>query len=131
MTSQRRIIVDALEEMSGHPTADELYEFVRERLPGLHLSTVYRTLRWLEHEGKVSSRRFEEDSRQERFDYADSIDHHHFQCTLCRNVIEFDSPFVDGVINDFEQHSGAHVENVSLMLYGICRDCERKDNGRL
>jgi Fe2+ or Zn2+ uptake regulation protein len=129
MTPQRRLIVDTLEEMSGHPTAEELYEVVKKNLPSLHLSTVYRTLRWLEQEGKVSARRFEEDARLERFDYAQSTEHHHFQCTICREVIEFDNPLLEKVKRNFELQSGAQVENVSLMLYGVCTACKQKLNG--
>jgi Fe2+ or Zn2+ uptake regulation protein len=129
MTSQRRLIVDTLEKMSGHPTAEELYEVVRKRQPTLHLSTVYRTLRWLEQEGKVSSRRFEEDPRLERFDYAQSTEHHHFQCTSCRTVTEFDSPSMDLIVADFEQKIGARVETISLMLYGVCKTCVQNLDG--
>jgi Fe2+ or Zn2+ uptake regulation protein len=123
MTAQRRKILDALENMKGHPTAEELYEAVRLQIPGLHLSTVYRTLRWLEQQGKISSRRFEEDSRQERFDYTLPSQHHHFQCTRCKTVIEFDNPLIYAIKNQFERQNQASVENVSLMFYGCCSIC--------
>jgi Fe2+ or Zn2+ uptake regulation protein len=125
MTVQRRKILDVLAAMQGHPTAEELYEAVRQQMPGLHLSTVYRTLRWLEQEGKVSARRFEEDARQERFDVSHPKEHHHFQCTQCKKVIEFDSPFIDPVKNHFANQFSAQVASISLMLYGICSDCSQ------
>jgi Fe2+ or Zn2+ uptake regulation protein len=123
MTLQRRKILDTLETMKGHPTAEELYEIVRKQMPGLHLSTVYRTLRWLEQEGKVSARRFEEDSRQERFDYTHPSEHHHFQCTKCKKVIEFDNPLVNAAREKFEAQFEARVESVSLIFYGLCTYC--------
>jgi Fur family peroxide stress response transcriptional regulator len=43
-TPQRRVIFEALCRRDDHPTADDLYEDVRARLPGVSRTTVYRTL---------------------------------------------------------------------------------------
>jgi Fe2+ or Zn2+ uptake regulation protein len=126
MTEQRRIILDTLENMSGHPSAEELYEVVKEQAPRLHISTVYRTLRWLEQEGRVSARRFDKDPYQERFDYNLPVEHHHFQCMVCQQVIEFDEPELEGIKVQFEKKSGAIIQNTSLMLSGICSTCQSK-----
>lgn len=125
MTAQRRLIMDTLHSFSGHPTAEELYEAVKARAPRLHLSTVYRTLRWLEQEGHISARRFEEDQRLERFDVSLPTEHHHFQCTSCKQVTEFSCPMLTYVKDQFERESGARVEATSLMLYGICSECQK------
>lgn len=126
MTAQRRKILEALDSLSTHPTAEELYELVRKDDPGLHLSTVYRTLRWLEQEGLVSARVFHEDRRQERFDPTDP-EHYHFLCTSCKRVIEFDTLLVNTIKAQFELHSGAQVEVGSVVLYGLCVDCRQKE----
>jgi Fe2+ or Zn2+ uptake regulation protein len=123
MTKQRRLILQTLDSVSGHPTAEDLFELVRECDPSLNLSTVYRTLRWLESEGFVSARRFDEDKRLERFDPALPIEHHHFICSHCKVVIEFDQPSVDGIREQFERQFGAQVENVTLVFYGLCAEC--------
>ena len=54
MTAQRRLILDLLQESDSHPTAEELYALARQSDPSLNLSTVYRTLNWLEERGFVS-----------------------------------------------------------------------------
>ena len=124
MTSQRRTIVEALQDMDSHPTAEELHAVVSERDSSLHLSTVYRTLRWLEQEGLVSTRTFG-DERQERFDPALPSEHYHFKCKLCKQIIEFDSLLVNTIKAQFELHSGAEVESGSVVLYGVCANCRR------
>jgi Fe2+ or Zn2+ uptake regulation protein len=43
-TRQRAEIYHALVSTSSHPTAEELFGMVRNRLPGLSLATVYNTL---------------------------------------------------------------------------------------
>jgi Fe2+ or Zn2+ uptake regulation protein len=122
LTVQRKLILDTLESFSGHPTAEEIYAIAKQKAPKLHLSTVYRTIRWLEQEGRVSARRFEEDNGQERFDYT-PFEHHHFQCSECKSVIEFESPLMDEVIKNFEDQTGVFVETASLILYGKCINC--------
>jgi Fe2+ or Zn2+ uptake regulation protein len=129
MTAQRRLILETLESLNSHPTAEELYELVRQKDPSLHLSTVYRTLRWLEQEGLVSSRLFDKDSRQERFDPVYPSEHYHFLCTSCKTVIEFDTLLVNTIKAQFELHSGAEVEVGSVVLYGLCRKCRENQFG--
>jgi len=128
MTAQRKLILQTLESLGGHPTADDLFEVVQQQDSSVHLSTVYRTLRWLEEEGLVSARWFDEERRQERFDPVQPSDHHHFQCTSCKRVIEFDNLLVDTIKAQFELHSGAFIETASIMLYGLCADCREKQN---
>ncbi len=44
MTRQRSIILEELRNVCTHPSADEIYEMVRRRLPRISLGTVYRNL---------------------------------------------------------------------------------------
>lgn len=123
MTSQRRLILETLAEMQSHPTAEELFKIAHASDPSLHLSTVYRTLRWLEQEGLVQSRLFNDDRRQERFDPTPTAEHYHFVCTGCKTVIEFDNLLVNVIKAQFELHSGAEVDTGSVTLYGLCPQC--------
>ncbi len=127
MTSQRRMILETLQCLGCHPTAEEIFAVVSRRDPSLHLSTVYRTLRWLEQEGLVSGRRFDEAERTERFDPVSPAEHHHFICTVCKNVIEFDHPLIEQVKTEFSRQNGARVANASLMIYGVCAACIQKE----
>ncbi len=126
MTSQRRLILETLENMSGHPTAEDLFAVVNQCDPNLNLSTVYRTLRWLELEGLVSSRRFDDEHHHEHFDAALPTEHDHFLCTTCKGVIEFNNPFNEAIKMQFEDTTGAFVENSFIELYGLCADCRTK-----
>lgn len=123
MTSQRRIILEALDCLGCHPTAEEIFAVVNQRDPTVNLSTVYRTLRWLEQQGLVSARRFDEGRCQERFDAVLPAEHHHFQCTVCKVVIEFDHPSIRAIKTQFAVSSGCQVESASVMLYGVCSKC--------
>ena len=125
LTAQRRLLFAILDSLGEHPTAEELFILARENDPDLNLSTVYRTLRWLEAENLVSARLFNEERRQERFDPALPSEHHHFMCTRCRNVIEFDSNLFESIKSQFQELNGAHVSTGSIVLYGLCADCRK------
>lgn len=129
MTGQRRLILETLETLPGHLTAEEIYLRVREVAPHLNLSTVYRMLRWLQKEGLISVRVFSEDERQDRFDPNLTTEHFHFVCLCCKQIIEFDEPSpASAIIADFERNNSARVENVGLVLHGLCRDCLSQEN---
>jgi Fe2+ or Zn2+ uptake regulation protein len=127
MTAQRRLILQVLESCDDHPTAEEIYERARQDDATLHLSTVYRTLRWLEEEGFVSPRWFEEDRRQERFDpVMDPEDHYHFRCHICNTIVEFPEPLIETIKAAYQIRFGGTVESATLTLYGVCQDCSSR-----
>ena len=66
MTRQRAVILEELRKTKSHPTADELYSIVRERLPRISLGTVYRNLDFLADSGEI--RRLEAAGSTKRFD---------------------------------------------------------------
>lgn len=123
MTAQRQLIFEILEKSGNHLTAEEVYALARSSNTTLNLSTVYRTLRWLESENLVMTRLFHEERRHKRFDAAMPSEHHHFVCTNCKSVNEFDASPFDKIISDYEAESGAHVETGSIVLYGLCAKC--------
>ncbi|MBC7073854.1 transcriptional repressor, partial [Candidatus Parcubacteria bacterium] len=45
LTSQKKIILDYLKSVRTHPSAEEIFEKVRKRLPQISLGTVYRILK--------------------------------------------------------------------------------------
>ncbi len=126
MTAQRRLVLQTLESYPDHPTAEEIYLRAQESDASLHLSTVYRTLRWLEEEGFVSPRWFEDERRQERFDPVvdENQDHYHFRCRICNPIVEFPEPLIDEIKAAYEIRSGGKVESATLTLYGICTRCK-------
>lgn len=126
MTAQRRLILITLANCADHPTAEEIYERACQADSSLHLSTVYRTLRWLEEEGLVNPRWFEDERPQQHFDPVNAeSDHYHFRCRACNAIIEFPEPLIDLIKQTYEQRYGGQVDSASLTLYGICRECNQ------
>ena len=50
---QRELIRDNLTHRTDHPTADMVYQSIREELPNISLGTVYRNLSLLTSLGKI------------------------------------------------------------------------------
>ena len=127
MTRQRRVILEELRALRSHPSADELYEIVRRRLPRISLGTVYRNLDLLAREGAVL--RLEQPCGGRRFD-GDTRKHYHVRCSCCGKV---DDIFVEPPAKLHElagKACGYEIENHRLEFTGICPRCRRKMNGR-
>lgn len=75
-TAQRAVITEFLLSTDSHPTADEVYQAVKERLPvKLSRATVYNTLNCLVESGVIQEVTTE--AGRVRYD-ANMSDHHHF-----------------------------------------------------
>jgi Fur family ferric uptake transcriptional regulator len=84
LTRQRKTILEELERVTSHPTADEIFGMVRRRLPSISLGTVYRNLELLTQGGLIQ--RIGGGKRM-RYD-AVVQDHLHVKCTGCQSVID-------------------------------------------
>ncbi len=123
MTEQRRLILEEVERTKSHPTASEVYEAVRKRLPQISLGTVYRNLDVLARGGAITKVIASEAPC--RFD-ADVTDHCHVTCIGCGrmdDVTDFDyKPFIEP-----PRHlSGYEVIGHRLEFMGVCPECQRK-----
>jgi len=83
LTNQRQVLMEELRKVSTHPTADELYDLVRERLPRTGLGTVYRNLELLSECGIIT--KLETGGKQKRFD-GNTSPHYHIRCNTCGRV---------------------------------------------
>ena len=127
MTAQRRLILETLESLGGHPTADEVYAVVQRRDPRLNPSTIYRTLAWLESAGLVSHCHLDagpSGEHSERYDPVTPVEHHHFVCTMCGQVTEFEAPQLEPIKAGFATEHSVIVEKAALTLYGQCATCK-------
>jgi Fur family transcriptional regulator, ferric uptake regulator len=120
MTPQRRVILEQLRATTKHPTADELYTSVRQRVPSISLGTVYRNLELLAQQGFV--RKIEVGGTQRRYD-ADTSLHYHVRCLVC---VKVDDVWIDPR-RDLERECASathydigwhHVE-----FAGVCPEC--------
>lgn len=117
---QRQAIIDFLAAARHHPSAEEILQAVRKKVPTIGLATVYRNLDALLREG-VISRNFHGDVA--RFD-ARTDPHHHFICTHCGRIENLTPlPHEKQWLARIRRKSGAKIEHYAVELHGLCRDC--------
>lgn len=75
VTPQRAVIVDYLVHEKSHPTADDVYEATKDRLPACSKATIYNTLNSLIEAGVICAVTTE--PGKTRYD-ANMHPHHHF-----------------------------------------------------
>ena len=120
LTPQRQVILEELAKVKTHPTANEVYDMVRKRLPRIGLGTVYRNLELMADNGMIL--KLEVGGSQKRFDATTEL-HYHIRCTCCGRVddIEFSAmPQLDQLAANSSDYQvlGHHIE-----CSGICESC--------
>lgn len=124
ITKQRQIILEELRAVTSHPTADEMYEMVRRRLPNVSLGTVYRNLEILTESGVVQ--KIDIGGTKKRFDGNVDV-HYHLRCLVC------------GRVDDVHLDTGVDLEAMASMVtdytilrhrlefVGVCPGCAKQE----
>ena len=120
---QREGILKFLERRTDHPTAETIYEGIREKIPNISLGTVYRNLALLCRTGQI--RKLSGEGGSERFD-PNTLPHYHFTCERCGCVEDIPMTSMDSLNQLAQAHLGGKVLSHSLMFHGICSRCLEK-----
>ena len=121
MTSQRKLILEALKQNQSHPSADSVYDYVRSRMPSVSLGTVYRNLETMYRQGMII--KIETPDGQKRFD-CNTSEHPHFRCVECGKIedIPLDLPAPEpDPHHDWVRQRRIHCASVNYQ--GLCSDC--------
>ncbi len=121
MTKQRKAILEAIKEIDTHPTADELYEIVKEEIPNISLGTIYRNLNVLEEMGEIMV--LDYGSTYSRFDGM-AENHYHFQCSECEEIFDLDMELQTSLNERVDENYPFQVKQHRLEFYGLCPDCQ-------
>ncbi len=119
-SKKRQAIYDAICGTKAHPSAEQLYMTLKNRIPDLSLGTVYRNLGVLMQEGLIIS--VGNVGGQERYD-ANTAPHTHFICTCCGRVDDVGTALPLPDYAEFEKHTGWKLTSHSLSFNGLCSDC--------
>jgi Fe2+ or Zn2+ uptake regulation protein len=121
LTPQREVLLRVLSETTGHPTADDMVQRVREVLPTVSHATVYRNLQELVREGLL--RTLDVAGSALQFE-VNPDDHHHFVCRKCGHIWDVYLSSVDVRINRRRTDLGGfQVDRRDVQLHGLCATC--------
>ena len=121
MTPQRLMILEAIEEASGHVSAEEIYQDIKKRYPGLNISTVYRTLELLKETGLVTET--DMGDGRVRFHSMGHEHHHHLVCSKCGKVIDLDEETLAPLTSVLSEKYGFRADLKHLAIFGRCKEC--------
>ena len=120
LTVQRRTIMETLAGRKDHPTADQIYDSVAPRLPGISRTTVYRVLDAFVALGV--SQKINSPEAKAHFD-ADTSRHHHVRCTGCGAVADLHDERLNALPLPAETASGFKLADYSINFTGTCPAC--------
>ncbi len=122
MTKQRQVILNELRKVTSHPTADNIYDMVRARMPHISLGTVYRNLELLARQGDIQ--KLSIDGDRVHYD-GDVSEHYHIRCVKCGRVDDYP---VEANIStkELNQGCGYEVAGFKLEFSGVCPKCKKK-----
>ncbi len=122
LTPQRKIILEEIRKVHTHPTAEEVFEMVRERIPNISVATVYRNLEFLVEKGLII--KLKSKDKKTRFD-GNEKPHFHLVCNCCFKIIDiFDckcKPPCSKQINK----CGFEIDTACMELSGLCKKCKK------
>ena len=128
MTNQRAIILEYLKKNYTHPSVQEIFGFVKNKLPQISKKTVYSNLQFLCNEGLIQDVRVKGVQRYE----PRSNPHHHLICRKCGRIMDIHSEeLLSHAIKVGKTSKNFYVESTTINFYGICKKCkEGKKNER-
>ena len=122
VTPQRQVILEELTRVNNHPSANEVFDMVRVRLPRIGLGTVYRNLDIMADNGVIL--KIDVGGTQKRFD-ATVEPHYHIRCTECGRVNDIDVPVQKEIEAMAAASTDYEVQGHRVEFFGICPDCRK------
>jgi len=118
---QRIKILQFIFDNKHHSSVDSIYQELIHEIPTLSKTTVYNTLALFVEKGIINSIII--DNTEILYEQSQKP-HAHFQCSVCKNIldIELDSNLYE--ISEIENH---RVEKVNIHLRGVCNECLKNE----
>ena len=125
-TVQQKIIAGQLAKLHGsHPTADEVYQSMKDEYPSISRATVYRNLNKMSDNGQALKVRVS--SGADRID--DTLcPHYHVVCAKCGRVDDVEVDLPSSVTESLDKATapGFTITGYELLFCGLCSACAQE-----
>jgi Fur family peroxide stress response transcriptional regulator len=111
-------------DLDVHPTADQVYDIVIQRMSNISRTTVYRTLETLAAMGLVN--KTSHPGSVVRYDNRIEV-HHHLICQSCGDIVDISDKRLDELELPDTSSVGFKVLDYQVQLRGICKSCREKE----
>ena len=121
ITPQRYAIVSEIMRARGHINPAAIARKVRQRMPGINASTVYRTIAMLEEAGILSHAHMESGPEYHR---AGEPEHVHLVCSRCGRTDDLSLKEARSLVELIGRHSGFAPDLTHFAVAGLCAKCQ-------
>ena len=122
-SKQREEVFNCIKFTKNHPTAEEVYIFLKDRNPNISIGTVYRNLNLLVEKGLV--KKISNSNMPDRFDYI-CKPHSHAVCKSCGKVFDFNFDLdVEKFSKSIKEQTDLEIFTNEFTIYGICKNCQQ------
>lgn len=123
VTPQRLAILDAIYKIRGHPTADNIIDYIRQSNPNIASGTVYKVLDTLIENNLVKRVTTDRDIMR----YDGNIDkHHHLYCTECDMIEDYVDEELDSLLKEYFKNKnieGFDIKDFVVQIKGTFNTC--------
>lgn len=121
-TIQSALVLETVNKLPGHVTADEVYEAIAREHPTISRATVYRNLNRLSQTGKI--RRIEIPGGADRFEHW-CHPHYHIKCEVCGRIFDVDMEYIPHLEKKIRDTHGFQLTGHDILFTGICPQCRK------
>ena len=124
ITTQRRVLIETIQEAKGHIDAPTLLAMARKRDASIDRATVYRTLDLLKKRGLIDELDLMHLTGEKHFyEVKTQRDHVHLACFQCGKIEEFSDALFEQLKAEISNQMGFEVRVTRLEIGGRCRSC--------
>ncbi len=128
VTHQRQVLYETMQGMYGHPSPEEVFAAVKERIPSISLATVYKNIHLFVQSGVFRELSMHHGTLRVEMN---KHTHHHLVCSVCKRVADLPDDEEQGLTPQSQPTrlpGGFLVERISMDVIGICPDCQSLPN---
>lgn len=126
MTSQRRLLVNIIQDSPRHLDAATLLKLARKHDPDIDRATVYRTLALLKNRGLIDELDLMHiEGEKHYYEAKTNRDHCHMACFRCGAIMEYASSSFEKLKQEMVKQSGFQIRVVRLEVGGVCKQCQK------
>lgn len=124
-SKQRELILNYVKSVSIHPSAEEVYKNIKQKLPNISLGTVYRNLDFLASKGYINKIKISDLTNI--FDGNTNF-HYHGICEKCGKVIDMKANYFKDLDIKMEQLVNMKILSHDIIFKVICSNCNNGGN---
>ena len=124
-TIQKDIVLNAVQTLKNHATAEEIYAFVIKQHPTISKGTIYRNLNILSQEGLI--KHIELPNGADRYDHQ-CMKHFHVRCIYCDKIFDVEVDNLPDITQFVQGAKDIQFLDYDIIFKGICHHCRGELN---